>query len=270
MYDVSFMKVKELITCGDIEVNPGPVNNNVETPKGKGGRPKKTGFKGFPKKLNFSQLDTDTKSKKIGFKGTPKKCEIPKKTEEIGSPANVLCAHCENIITITESNKTSVKCTHCDYRSLVSHLKPVEHNVIDESLLKENSDHEIMNKKADVDKIVVLDGLTENTPKNNHFKGRHRESKGFNGTPSKKQRTCEDQDIDLSIEIARDTSHPLGLINRPGQNVCFFNSIMQVLFSIESFREYVYHLNTNDPAVVCIKNLFTEIESSRYSVETSL
>ena len=44
----------------DAIVNAGPVTNNVETPKGKGGRPKKTGFKGFPKKLNFSKLDTVT------------------------------------------------------------------------------------------------------------------------------------------------------------------------------------------------------------------
>ena len=42
---------------GDVESNPGPVNNNIVTPKGRGRPPKKSsGFKG--KKLNFNQLDT--------------------------------------------------------------------------------------------------------------------------------------------------------------------------------------------------------------------
>ena len=41
MYDVSFLKVIELIACGDVELNPGPATNNVETPK-KRGRPIKT------------------------------------------------------------------------------------------------------------------------------------------------------------------------------------------------------------------------------------
>ena len=40
MYDVSFLKMIELIACGDVEVNPGPATNNIETPKGRG-RPKK-------------------------------------------------------------------------------------------------------------------------------------------------------------------------------------------------------------------------------------
>ena len=48
MYDISFLKIIELIACGDVEVNPGPATNNVETPKGRG-RPKgsKKGSKKF-------------------------------------------------------------------------------------------------------------------------------------------------------------------------------------------------------------------------------
>ena len=46
IYDVSFLKLKQLIACGDVEINPGPVNMNCDTPKSKGGRPKK-GSKGF-------------------------------------------------------------------------------------------------------------------------------------------------------------------------------------------------------------------------------
>ena len=54
-YSVSFLKRSQLLIAGDVESNPGPVDNNMVTPKSKGGRPKKS--KGFnfmkPKKLDF-------------------------------------------------------------------------------------------------------------------------------------------------------------------------------------------------------------------------
>ena len=53
-YDTSFLNHKKLVIDGDVESNPGPVNNNIETPKRKGRPPKKTsGFKG--RKLDFVQ-----------------------------------------------------------------------------------------------------------------------------------------------------------------------------------------------------------------------
>ena len=39
---------------------------------------------------------------------------------------------------------------------------------------------------------------------------------------------------------------PLGLKNI-GQNVCFFNSVIQVLFCADSFREHIRLSNTYDP-----------------------
>ena len=53
--DVSFLKMLLLISCGDIEVNPGPTSFNDETPNRKG-RPSKKGFRGTPKRLKFSGI----------------------------------------------------------------------------------------------------------------------------------------------------------------------------------------------------------------------
>ena len=53
-YDVSFIELLLLLLDGDIESNPGPVQNNVKTP-GKG-RPKKVkGMRGAPKKFQEVQ-----------------------------------------------------------------------------------------------------------------------------------------------------------------------------------------------------------------------
>ena len=56
-YDMSFLKLAQLLLAGDVESNPGPVDH-IQTPKGKG-RPKKTKRKlnfGKPKTLNFSPI----------------------------------------------------------------------------------------------------------------------------------------------------------------------------------------------------------------------
>ena len=53
--DPSYLKILKLLIDGDIESNPGPVtNNDMSTPKG---RPKKrSGFRGTPRKLDFTSL----------------------------------------------------------------------------------------------------------------------------------------------------------------------------------------------------------------------
>ena len=109
-----------------------------------------------------------------------------------------------------------------------------------------------------VDKTPVKDkGRPKGTPK----------KKGFRGTPRKLQKVDE-QNVELTIMQSR--TAPLGLKNYSGHNVCFFNSVIQVLFSVESFREHIRHLDTIDPIVLIIKNLFREIESSDIPIETYL
>ena len=62
-YSVSFLKLSQLLLAGDVESNPGPVNNNDETPKRRG-RPQKKGAKKLPnfmkpKKLDFTSVVID-------------------------------------------------------------------------------------------------------------------------------------------------------------------------------------------------------------------
>ena len=68
LYSLSHLKLSQLLIDGDVESNPGPVDNKVETPKCKG-RPKKTsrGFKGCikPKKLDFATVVDTNKSTNI-------------------------------------------------------------------------------------------------------------------------------------------------------------------------------------------------------------
>ena len=52
LYDLSFLKLDQLIIDGDVECNPGPVNNNVQTPKTKG-RPRKKNSVFRGRKLDF-------------------------------------------------------------------------------------------------------------------------------------------------------------------------------------------------------------------------
>ena len=57
--------------------------------------------------------------------------------------------------------------------------------------------------------------------------------------PGDKNHETDDEKIDFRVTPASSVfrSQPLGLHNRPGDNVCFFNSVMQVLYSIRQVRE---------------------------------
>jgi len=63
---------------------------------------------------------------------------------------------------------------------------------------------------------------------------------------------------------------PLGLKNL-GQNVCFFNSLVQALYSIKSLRERVcqFEINVSTPVkTMAINELFTSMTSSAVPIET--
>ena len=93
--------------------------------------------------------------------------------------------------------------------------------------------------------------------------------KGFRGTPSK-----QTVDFNISSNVrdtnVRDRNIPLGLLNI-GENVCFFNSVIQALYSITAFRDYVLKLLLfrDNPPAVSIKNLFREIASANNPIRTS-
>ena len=67
----------------------------------------------------------------------------------------------------------------------------------------------------------------------------------------------------IDFNVIRDPNIPLGLINH-GENICFFNFVIQVLYSLPVFRGYIYKSRPPVTGVaVKIKKLFSEIETSR-------
>lgn len=176
VYDVSFLKILQLVIDGDVESNPGPDTNNVETPRGKG-RPKKV-KKVFPKrKLDFTNVDT-----------------------------NIV----DDII-----NEPSTS----NYVDPVAH----ENNSVNDTTMAECSDM------------------------------------------SDKSNTLENTHIDFSIHSTQDLlvtrSSPVGLLNER-DNICFFNSVIQVLNSLPSFREHIHNTMLNNPVVNNMKLIFNRIAES--------
>uniref|UniRef100_A0A7M5XKR3 ubiquitinyl hydrolase 1 n=1 Tax=Clytia hemisphaerica TaxID=252671 RepID=A0A7M5XKR3_9CNID len=72
------------------------------------------------------------------------------------------------------------------------------------------------------------------------------------------------------MNILQSRTAPLGLKNL-GQNVCFFNSLVQALYSIKRLRERVRHfeINVSTPVrTMAINELFTSMTSSAVPIET--
>ena len=81
------------------------------------------------------------------------------------------------------------------------------------------------------------------------------ESESFGGRPKRISSKVD-------FNIIKDPNIPLGLINY-GENVCFFNSVIQVQYSLSLFRDYINKLRPPVNGVAMkIKNLFSEIETS--------
>ena len=111
-------------------------------------------------------------------------------------------------------------------------------------------------------------GPTQNQDGKSPMSGRPKKIKSFKGTPNK-QKKCVVEDIDFNISYnVREPSVPLGLLNQ-GENVCFFNSIVQVLYSLPAFRDFMQQILPTNAAVLAIQNLFREISCSNVPVRTS-
>ena len=68
------------------------------------------------------------------------------------------------------------------------------------------------------------------------------------------------------LTIMNQLIFPVGFENQ-GTNVCFFSSVMQILFSLSSFQNYVQQSYDNQ-GVVLVKGLLKDIKRSRTSVIT--
>ena len=162
LYLLNHLKLAQLLIDGDVESNPGPVTNNIETPK-RVGRPKK-GSKGFnlkPKKLDFTSG--------------------------------------------VDNNRPT---------SSTSTTTPVD-----------------------------IAGIINNTYLNN---------------------------IDYSL-VTGDTinrNFPVRLRNE-GVNVCFFNSIIQALYSLPLFHTYLEQTSIDDNILNKLKDLFQTMRNTNEIVQTS-
>ena len=90
-------------------------------------------------------------------------------------------------------------------------------------------------------------------------KGTPKKSKGFKGTPKKLKMGVQNEPP-IVMDNQRHRSIPLGWEN--GSNMRFFNSVVQTLFLLPSFRDHVKHITTDRPsdaeAVSNIKMLFRD------------
>ena len=80
------------------------------------------------------------------------------------------------------------------------------------------------------------------------------------GTIKKKHVTDRNAEIDFNIAPslitnARDPNTPLGLRNE-AVNVCFFNSVIQVLYSLPMFRNYIHTTLHTNRFITEIRKLF--------------
>ena len=67
------------------------------------------------------------------------------------------------------------------------------------------------------------------------------------------------------LTITNQLIFPVGFENH-GTNVCLFSSVMQILFSLSSFQNYVQQSSYDNQGVVFIKGLLKDIKLSRTSV----
>ena len=51
-------------------------------------------------------------------------------------------------------------------------------------------------------------------------------------------------------------------------NVCFFNSLLQILISIPKYHEYIEQSHLDNPVVLNLKPLITQINGSTKNIET--
>ena len=91
-------------------------------------------------------------------------------------------------------------------------------------------------------------------------KGKPKKNKGFKGTP--KNLKMDIQNLPL-IVTDNQINRNIRLGSENYSSVCFFNSVVQALFSSPSFRDHVKHFTTYRPsdtdAVSNVKTLFRTI-----------
>ena len=124
---------------------------------------------------------------------------------------------------------------------------------------------------------LLLDGDIESNPgpSNTPCKGRPKKV-GFKGTPKKlkvgrsKNISGEfgESSLKRPIDFGNPHATPLGLRNE-GENVCFFNSVIQMLHSIPTFRNEVLFSESSDEVVSAVRNIFRDFSISETPLKSS-
>ena len=74
----------------------------------------------------------------------------------------------------------------------------------------------------------------------------------------------------IDFNVIRDPNIPFRPLINYGENICFFNSVIQILYSLPVFRGYINKLRLPATGVAMkIKKNFCKIETSREPVKTS-
>ena len=124
--------------------------------------------------------------------------------------------------------------------------------------------------------LLIVDGDVEVNPgptdNNCTPKGRKMKKKNFNFTPKKLHLDNVNDSNQTAVISAtmpdNDKKKPISLVNVA--NDCFFNSVVQALFSLQSFRNHVKnfdsHINDEINAVHSIKQLFSDMEAKSTNI----
>ena len=170
-----------------------------------------------------------------------------------------------------ESNHSSVdrviSCTHenADYeisKDLMSTVYfPVSKIHLTDNYMKESSNNDFVENMKNFE---ISDELGQNLSGWQIYPSTE--------SPKESSKTISDK---VDFNVARDPNIPLGLANF-GENTetmeknCFFNSVIQVLYCLPLFRDYMKTLGPSVKGVAMkIRKLFKEIEISNQPVRTS-
>ena len=123
------------------------------------------------------------------------------------------------------------------------------------------SNYEGLNLNLGKRRQLLVDGDVESNPwpSQNYCKspGWHpNKIKVFRGTTKITDLVSDNVKVDFSV--IRDESAPFGLMNN-GENVCFFNSVMQVLYWLPLFRDYINLLQTAEGVAMQINFFFKKL-----------
>ena len=249
----------------------------TETPKGRG-RPKKVA-KGFGKrKLNFDNIDASNLSGTSSLTDT-----IP-----VSLMNNAfICDECGEKVILSDPKRNNVKCLKCNTVMRVSDLKAVSPVKMHYPNANTISEHVPVAFIDSGESNCILDSVAQNTvnnavrcdecgekiiindPKRNNVKCMNCGTvmRVSDLKPASSDKTQSETVVNSSANFSESNevitltdNVPVPLKN--GENVCFFNSVVQVFYSLMPFRAHIYGETIDNHVIRNLRKLFREMEAS--------